>query len=59
MLGMITIALLGLGGAVLAMLGAGASLMHFALAAGVAGALALWPLWFVVGGRSGKGAVTQ
>ncbi len=59
MLGMITIALLGLGGAVLAMLGAGASLMHFALAAGVAGALALWPLWFVVGGRSGEGAVTQ
>ena len=51
MLGMITIALLGLGGAVLAMLGAGASLMHFALAAGVAGALALWPLWFVIGRR--------
>lgn len=37
MLGMITIALLGLGGAVLAMIGAGASLLHFALAAGVAG----------------------
>ncbi len=59
MLGMITIALLGLGGAVLAMIGAGASLLHFALAAGVAGALALWPLWFVVGGRPGEGAVTQ
>jgi DHA1 family multidrug/chloramphenicol efflux transport protein-like MFS transporter len=59
MLGMITIALLGLGGAVMAMIGAGASLMHFALAAGVAGALALWPLWFVVGGRPGEGAVAQ
>ncbi|MEN5142306.1 MFS transporter [Pseudomonas juntendi] len=59
MLGMITIALLGLGGALLAMIGAGASLLHFALAAGVAGALALWPLWFVVGGRSGEGAVFQ
>ncbi|PAV73643.1 hypothetical protein WR25_06161 [Diploscapter pachys] len=34
-------------------------LMHFALAAGVAGALALWPLWFVVGGRSGDGTATQ
>ena len=59
MLGMITIALLGLGGALLAMIGAGASLLHFALAAGVAGALALWPLWFVVGGRPGEGAVAQ
>ena len=59
MLGMITIALLGLGGVLLAMLGAGASLLSFALAAGVAGALALWPLWFVVGGRPGEGAVTQ
>jgi MFS transporter, DHA1 family, multidrug/chloramphenicol efflux transport protein len=59
MLGMITIALLGLGGVVLAMLGAGTSLLHFAVAAGVAGALALLPLWFVVGGRSGEGAVTQ
>jgi len=59
MLGMITIALLGLGGAVLAMIGAGASLLHFALAAGVAGALALWPLWFVVGGRPDEGAVAQ
>ena len=59
MLGMITIALLGLGGALLAMIGAGASLLHFALAAGVAGALALWPLWFVVGGRPGEGAVAR
>lgn len=59
MLGMITIALLGLGGALLAMIGAGASLLHFALAAGVAGALALWPLWLVVGGRPGEGAVTE
>ena len=59
MLGMITIALLGLGGALMAMIGAGASLLHFALAASVAGALALWPLWFVVGGRSGEGAVAQ
>ncbi|MGC7838362.1 MFS transporter [Pseudomonas wayambapalatensis] len=59
MLGMITIALLGLGGAVLAMLGAGASLLHFALGAGIAGALALWPLWLVVGGRPGEGAVVQ
>lgn len=59
MLGMITIALLGLGGALLAMIGAGASLLHFALAAGLAGALALWPLWFVVGGRPGEGAVAQ
>ncbi|WP_028635167.1 MFS transporter [Pseudomonas parafulva] len=49
MLGMITIALLGLGGAVLAMIGAGASLLHFAVAAGVAGGLALWPLWWVIG----------
>jgi len=56
---MITIALLGLGGALLAMIGAGASLLHFALAAGVAGALALWPLWFVVGQRPGEGAVTE
>ncbi|MCP6133735.1 hypothetical protein NL393_31650, partial [Klebsiella pneumoniae] len=53
MLGMITIALLGLGGALLAMIGAGDSLVHFAVAAGVAGALALWPLWWVVGGRAG------
>ncbi|MNE42012.1 Multidrug transporter MdfA [compost metagenome] len=59
MLGMITIALLGFGGVLLAMIGAGASLLHFALAAGVAGALALWPLWFVVGGRPGEGAVTE
>ncbi|MFD2642210.1 MFS transporter [Pseudomonas japonica] len=44
MLGMITIALLGLGGVVLAMFGAGASLQAFALASGVAGVLALWPL---------------
>jgi hypothetical protein len=33
--------------------------MHFALAAGMAGALALWPLWFVVGRRPGEGAVAQ
>ncbi|MNE84265.1 hypothetical protein D3C80_1811520 [compost metagenome] len=45
---MITIALLGLGGALLAMLGAGASLVHFALAAGAAGILALWPLRVVL-----------
>ncbi|MDU9390653.1 MFS transporter [Pseudomonas sp. zfem002] len=44
MLGMITIALLGLGGVVLALFGAGASLQAFALASGVAGVLALWPL---------------
>ncbi|MHA6193243.1 MFS transporter [Pseudomonas wadenswilerensis] len=44
MLGMITIALLGLGGAVMAMVGAGASLLAFAVASGVAGVLALWPL---------------
>ncbi|NNJ13900.1 MFS transporter [Pseudomonas putida CSV86] len=44
MLGMITIALLGLGGAVMAMLGAGTSLLAFALASAVAGVLALWPL---------------
>ncbi|MBF4206858.1 MFS transporter [Pseudomonas donghuensis] len=48
MLGMITIALLGFGGALLAMLGAGASLLHFAFAAGAAGILALWPLWVVL-----------
>ena len=44
MLGMITIALLGLGGAVMAMFGAGASLLAFAVASSVAGVLALWPL---------------
>ncbi|NER59001.1 MFS transporter [Pseudomonas sp. MAFF212428] len=44
MLGMITIALLGLGGVLLAMLGAGASLLSFALASACAGVLALWPL---------------
>jgi len=44
MLGMITIALLGLGGVVMAMFGAGASLLAFALASAVAGVLALWPL---------------
>jgi len=44
MLGMITIALLGLGGAVMAMFGAGASLLAFAVASGIAGVLALWPL---------------
>ena len=48
MLGMITIALLGLGGAVMAMFGAGASLLAFALASGVAGVLALWPLAVVL-----------
>lgn len=48
MLGMITIALLGLGGVVMAMLGAGASLLAFALASAVAGVLALWPLWGVL-----------
>ncbi|MBA1202441.1 MFS transporter [Pseudomonas capeferrum] len=52
MLGMITIALLGLGGVVLAMLGAGASLLHFAVAAGVAGALALVPLWAMLGAKA-------
>lgn len=61
MLGMITIALLGLGGAVLAMLGAGASLLHFAVAAGIAGMLALWPLWVVLGSAQAmeEGATTQ
>lgn len=44
MLGMITIALLGLGGSLLAILGAGEGLLTFALVAGVAGLLALWPL---------------
>ncbi|AIR89632.1 MFS transporter [Pseudomonas cremoricolorata] len=58
MLGMITIALLGFGGALLAMLGAGESLLSFAVAASCAGALALWPLWQVIGGRPGQGAVT-
>lgn len=48
MLGMITIALLGLGGAVMAMLGAGTSLLAFALASAVAGVLALWPLGTVL-----------
>ena len=48
MLGMITIALLGFGGAVMAMVGAGAGLLEFALAAGLAGLLALWPLWLVL-----------
>jgi len=52
MLGMITIALLGVGGALLAMFGAGASLLSFALAAGVAGILALWPLQVVLGAAS-------
>ncbi|MBF8636226.1 MFS transporter [Pseudomonas fulva] len=52
MLGMITIALLGLGGALLAMIGAGASLLHFAVAAGVAGGVALCPLWSLLRGRS-------
>ena len=51
MLGMITIALLGFGGIILAMLGAGGGLLPFALCAGVAGLLALWPLWFLVGRR--------
>ncbi|MGE8406063.1 MAG: MFS transporter [Pseudomonas sp.] len=55
MLGMITIALLGCGGAVMAMFGAGASLLHFAVAAGLAGALALWPLWVVL--REGRRAL--
>ena len=61
MLGMITIALLGLGGAVLAMLGAGASLLHFAVAAGIAGMLALWPLWVVLGSAQAmeEGATMQ
>ncbi|MBA5707026.1 MFS transporter [Pseudomonas fulva] len=57
MLGMITIALLGLGGALLAMIGAGASLLHFAVAAGVAGGLALCPLWSLLRGRSAQAAV--
>lgn len=48
MLGMITIALLGLGGAVMAMFGAGASLLAFAVASSVAGGLALWPLQAVL-----------
>ncbi|MBF8775272.1 MFS transporter [Pseudomonas fulva] len=57
MLGMITIALLGLGGALLAMIGAGASLLHFAVAASVAGGLALWPLWSLLRARSAQAAV--
>ena len=57
MLGMITIALLGLGGALLAMIGAGASLLHFAVAAGVAGGLALCPLWSLLRARSAQAAV--
>ncbi|WP_409274570.1 MFS transporter [Pseudomonas sp. KCJK9111] len=57
MLGMITIALLGLGGALLAMIGAGASLLHFAAAAGVAGGLALCPLWSLLRGRSAQAAM--
>ncbi|MFK3719682.1 MFS transporter [Pseudomonas fulva] len=57
MLGMITIALLGLGGALLAMIGAGASLLHFAVAAGVAGGLALWPLWSLLRARTAQAAV--
>ena len=57
MLGMITIALLGLGGALLAMIGAGASLLHFAVAAGVAGGLALCPLWLLLRGRSAQAAM--
>lgn len=59
MLGMITIAVLGLGGALLAMIGAGASLLHFAVLAGIAGALALVPLWFVVGGKGAGATVAQ
>ena len=59
MLGMITIAVLGLGGALLAMIGAGASLLHFAVLAGIAGALALLPLWFVVGGKDAGATVAQ
>ncbi|MBF8779573.1 MFS transporter [Pseudomonas fulva] len=57
MLGMITIALLGLGGVLLAMLGAGASLLHFAVIAGVAGALALWPLWRVIADAAHGGSM--
>lgn len=56
MLGMITIALLGLGGVLLAMLGAGASLLSFAIAAGCAGLLALWPLWVALNGRDNDDA---
>lgn len=52
MLGMITIALLGVGGALLAMMGAGASLLSFAMAAGLAGLLALWPLKIVLSASS-------
>lgn len=55
MLGMITIALLGLGGALLAMVGAGASLLHFAAMAGAGGVLALWPLWVILDGREAPG----
>ncbi|MGV8863536.1 MAG: MFS transporter [Pseudomonas sp.] len=44
MLGTITVALFGLGGSILAVLGTGESLTAFALTGGAAGFLALWPL---------------
>ncbi|WGG52639.1 MFS transporter [Rugamonas sp. DEMB1] len=45
MLGMISIAIIGLGSASLAALGAGASLATFACAASIPVGVALWPLW--------------
>ncbi|MGQ5524098.1 MFS transporter [Chitinimonas sp. PSY-7] len=45
MLGMISVATLGLGSSVMAELGAGASLAAFAVVASIAAGLAIWPLW--------------
>lgn len=45
MLGMISIAIIGLGSASLAALGAGANLATFACAASIPVGVALWPLW--------------
>ncbi|MET3134353.1 DHA1 family multidrug/chloramphenicol efflux transport protein-like MFS transporter [Oxalobacteraceae bacterium GrIS 1.11] len=45
MLGMISIAIIGLGGIALSAVGAGNSLASFAVAASMPVAVALWPLW--------------
>ncbi|MFC5474760.1 MFS transporter [Paraherbaspirillum soli] len=45
MLGMVSIATIGLGSAALSVLGAGTSLQTFAVAASASVGLALWPLW--------------
>jgi DHA1 family multidrug/chloramphenicol efflux transport protein-like MFS transporter len=45
MLGMISVATIGLGSSALAVLGAGTSLAAFAIAASIGAGLALWPLW--------------